>query len=44
MNAVEIPHDFVVFLMIWSSRLETEQNPNQKNQLRTDILERIKPN
>jgi len=37
MNAVEIPHDFALFL-------ETGQNPNRKNQLRTDILERMKPN
>jgi len=30
MNAVEIPHDFVVFLTIWPSCLETGPNPNQK--------------
>jgi len=44
MNAVEIAHDFTLFLMIWPSHLETKPNPNQKKQPRSDILERIKPN
>jgi len=29
MNAVEIPQDFVVFLVIWPSHLETELKPKE---------------
>jgi len=44
MNAVEIPHDFTLLLMIWPSHLETKPNPNRKKQPGSDISERIKPN